>query len=250
MDGNDEASQTTDCKIVQPYVTLADLQESAWIGIGAAMEWIAMRGKPLTVELYRKREDEADAALVATFANTPQNEEWVVIGEDQASPGELKPIPIGIWLQTATSDFDDSGKPYRLIGTDEYNEWDGAILDSQLSGYRKVKVRTAFILDHWPEDGEKTAAPSARNVVSQAQLRRLIKMICRDKSNELVPFSQAELIELVKRRFPNAPRDTVRRIYKELLPNQKPGPRGPRNPDRQRQIAELGENLIAAQLHN
>lgn len=250
MDGNDEASQTADCKAVQPHVKLADLQESAWIGIGAAIEWIAMRGKPLTLELYRKQEDEADAALVATFANMSQNGKSVVMGEDQSNPGELKPIPVGIWLQTATSDFDESGKPYRLIGMDEYSEWGGAILGPQVVGYHRIQVETNFIREHWPEHGEKTAAPSARNVVSKAQLRRLIEMICRDTSNELAPLTQAELIELVKRRFPNAPRDAVRRIYKELLPDQKPGPRGPRNPDRQRQIQEFSDNLIAAQLHN
>lgn len=250
MDGNDEASQTADCKIVQPHVTLADLQESDWIGIGAAIEWIAMRGKPMTLELYRQREDEADAALVATFANMLQNGKSVVMGEDQSNPGELKPIPIGIWLQTATSDFDESGKPYRLIGMDEYSEWGGAIVSLQVPGYRRVQVRTGFIQKHWPEHGEKMAAPSARNVVSRAQLRRLIEMICRDTSIELAPLTQAELIELVKRRFQNAPRDTVHRIYKELRPDQRPGPRGPRSPDRQRQIAEFGENLIAAQLHN
>lgn len=250
MDGNDKGAQTPDCEIVQPHITSAYV-EKGWIGIGAAIDWIAMRGKPLTLELYRQREDEAAEALVTTLADMlPDEAQKYVRGVDESSQGPSTSIPSGIWPQTATSDSNDSGKPYRLIGVDEFDEWGGAILGPQVSGYHKVEVHTNFIRKHWPEDGEKTAAPSARNAVSQAQLRRLIGMICRDTSNELAPLTQAELIELVKRRFPNVPRDTVRRIYKELLPNQKPGPRGPRNPDRQRQIEEFGENLIAAQLHN
>ena len=165
MDGNDKGPQTPDCEIVQPHITPAYVKKG-WIGVGAAIDWIAMRGKPLTVELYRQREDEAAEALVATLADMTQiDAERTVRGEDQSTPGLLTSIPSGIWPQTATSDSNDSGKPYRLIGLDEYDEWGGAILGPQVPGYHRVLVHTDFIRAFWPEHGEKTAAPSARHVI-------------------------------------------------------------------------------------
>lgn len=250
MDRNDEAPRPADYSIVQPDITLADLKRG-WIGIGAAIEWIAMRGEPLTVELYRKREDEAYEALVTTLADMPQNDaELAVQGEDERNPGPLKPIPAGIWPQTATSDSNDSGKPYLLIGMDEYDAWGGAILGPQVSGYHRVRVWADFIRDHWPEPGGKTAALSALHAFSPDGLKQLIGMICQKTPVALAPLTQNEVIELVKRCIPGAPRDIVRDEYKKQSPVPKRGPRGPRNPDRQRQIQELSEILVAAQLHN
>ncbi|MBV2145051.1 hypothetical protein KUG47_16265 [Falsochrobactrum sp. TDYN1] len=250
MDRDYKEQPTPDRDIVQPLITLVDL-DKFWIGVGAAIEWIAMRGKSMTLEQYYKREDEAALALVTTLADMPAEQaEANVRGVDESKPGPLIPIPSGIWPQTATSDSNDSGQLYRLIGTDDHNEWDAAILSIQLSGYCKIQVRSDFIKDNWPEDGEKTTAPSAERVVSQAQLRRLMEKILRETPIELAPLTQREIIGLVKRCIPGAPRDSIRRIYQELVPNQKPGPRGPRKPDRQNKINELSEEFIAAQLHN
>ncbi|MFD2653010.1 hypothetical protein [Brucella rhizosphaerae] len=250
MDRDHKEQYTPDRDIVQPLITLVDLNKF-WIGVGVAIEWIAMRGKPMTLDQYYKREDEAALALVTILADMPAEQaEAYVRGADESKPGPLIPIPSGIWPQTATSDSNDSGQLYRLIGTDDHDEWDGAILSAQLSGYRKIQVRSDFIKDNWPEDVEKTTAPSAGRVVSQAQLRRLIEKILNETPSELAPLTQREIIELVNRCIPGAPRDNIRQIYKELVPNQKPGPRGPRNPDRQTKINELREELVAAQLHN
>ena len=250
MDREYKEQHTRDRDIVQPLITLVNL-DKFWIGVGAAIEWISMRGKPMTLEQYYKREDEAALALVTTLADMPAEQaEANVRGADESKPGPLIPIPSGIWPQTATSDSNDSGQLYRLIGTDDHDEWDAAILSVQLSGYRKIQVRSDFIKENWPEDGGKTTAPSAGRVVSQAQLRRLIEKIVNETPNELAPLTQREIIELVKRCIPSAPRDNVRRVYKDFVLNQKPGPRGPRNPDRQSRISELSEELIAAQLPN
>lgn len=250
MDRNDEPPRPADCNIGQPHITLADLKRG-WIGIGAAIEWIVMRGEPLTVELYRKREDEAYEALVTTLADMPQNDAKLAVrGEDERNPGPLNSIPGGIWPQTATSDSNDSGKPYLLIGMDEYDEWGGALLGPQVSGYHRVQVRADFIREHWPEPGGKTAAPSGPHAFSPDGLKHLIGTICQETPVALAPLTQKEVIDLVKRCLPGAPRDIVRQVYRNLLPVQKRGPRGPRNPDRQRLIQELSENLVAAQLHN
>ncbi|CUW45482.1 hypothetical protein B3286c2_0599 [Brucella vulpis] len=119
-----------------------------------------MRGKPMTLEQYYKREDEAALALVTTLADMPAEQaEANVRGMDESKPGPLIPIPSGIWPQTATSDLNDRGQLYRLIGTDDHDEWDAAILSVQLSGYRKIQVRSDFIKDNWPEDGKKNDSP-------------------------------------------------------------------------------------------
>ena len=102
--------------------------------------------------MYRDREDEADEALVATLADLPSEiAESVVRGDPEEEPGLLVPIPSGIWRQTATSDANDARQPYRLIGTDDDGPWEGAILSVHVAGYRKVQIRSAFIIENWPE---------------------------------------------------------------------------------------------------
>lgn len=240
----------SDNDAMQPYITLADLEDS-WIGIGAAIDWIAMRGKPMTLKEYNQREDEAAEALVEILSSIPPLQaEKNVRGLDQNNPGPLVDIPSGIWPQIATSDSNDSGKLYRLIGTDDHNEWDGAILSSRVNGYRMVQVRSDFIKDNWPENSSALTAPPTRYVVSQAKLRRLIEMIILETPKDLAPLTQREVNELVSLFIPSAQRDNIRRICKELIPLPKPGPRGRRNPERKIQIQELGEKLISAQLPN
>lgn len=240
----------SDNDAMQPYITFADLEDS-WIGIGAAIDWIAMRGKPMTLKEYYKREDESAEALVEILSSIPPLQaEANVRGLDESNLGPLISIPSGIWPQTATSDSNDSGKLYRLIGTDDHHEWDGAILSPHASGYRRVQIRSDFIRDNWPENSNVLTAPPTRHVVSQAKLRRLIEKIILETPKELAPLTQREVNELVSLFIPSAQRDNIRRICKELIPLPKPGPRGRRNPERKTQIQELGEKLISAQLPN
>lgn len=240
----------SDNDAMQPYITLADLEDS-WIGIGAAIDWIAMRGKPMTLKEYNQREDEAAEALVEILSSIPPLQaETNVRGLDQSNPGPLVGIPSGIWPQTATSDANDRGKLYRLIGTDDHHQWEGAILSPHTSGYRRVQIRSDFIRDNWPQNSSAVTAPPTRHVVSQAKLRRLVEMIILETPKELAPLQQREIIELIRRIIPDVPRDNIRRVYKEQIPYQRPGPRGSRNPDRQNQFLELCEKMIAAQLHN
>ncbi|MDM8345920.1 hypothetical protein P8H26_10990 [Pseudochrobactrum sp. sp1633] len=250
MNSDNEILQSADHDVLQPYITLADL-ESSWIGVGAAIDWIAMRGKSMTLNEYYEREDKAAEAFVEILSSIlPLQAEKNVRGLDESNPGPLISIPSGIWPQTATSDSNDRGKLYRLIGTDDHNEWDGAILSSRVSGYRMVQVRSDFIRDNWPENRGELIVPPIRRAVSQANLRRIVEMIVHETPKELVPLTQREVNELVSLFIPSAQRDNIRRICKELIPLPKPGPRGQRNPNRKTLIQELGEKLISAQLPN
>jgi hypothetical protein len=260
MDEKGNPDQLTAENILQPLITREDL-EKFWIGLGAAIEWIAMRGQPMPEPLYREREDAAAEALVAVLAGLPPAiAEALVRGAAENKTGPLVPIPSGVWRQTATSDANDAGQPYRLIGTDDHSEWEGAILcvpdsnrpipDDPNPGYRRVEIRTDFIRDNWPEHKKDIEPPPIQRVVAQAELRRLIDKIVAMTPVDLTPLTQREIVELVKRCIPAASRDVVRGICRDAISNPKPGPRGPRNPDRKLLIQELGEKLIAAQLHN
>jgi len=55
---------------LQPLVKREHLNKT-WIGIGTALEWIALRGQAIFLELYYARENEADEALVSTLTDLP-----------------------------------------------------------------------------------------------------------------------------------------------------------------------------------
>ncbi len=205
----------------------------------------------MDLQLHREREDQGYEVLVATLADLPTEiAESLLRGEKDGEPGPLVPIPAGIWRQTATSDADDAGKPYRLLGTDDENEWEGAILSPHLSGYRKIQIQTRFVLNSWPEEITTIRPPTAQAVVAQAELGRLIDRILFMTPETLAPLSHREVHALVKLCMPSAPRQLVRDLARQRMPDVRRGPRGPRNPDRQRQIEELGRKVLAAQLHN
>lgn len=250
MDGDFEADSRANDADVKPSVTREDLNKT-WIGLGAALEWIALRGQPMSLKSYRGRESEADEALVATLADLPSKiVESVVRGEPEEDRRRLVPIPSGIWRQTATSDSNDSGQPYRLIGTDDDDPWEGAILGVGIAGYRRIQIRSAFILENWPEYKLNLDSVPLGPAVARADMRRVIETIIAMAGDELVPISQREMLTLVIRCLPNARRAEIRKIYAEKMAAPKPGPKGPRDPNRERRIQELGQKLIAAQLHN
>jgi hypothetical protein len=260
MDEEGDPDQLLDESILQPLIKREHL-EKFWIGMGIAIDWIAMRGQPMSMQLYHEREDEAAEALVAVLADFPPViAEALVRGAEEGQQGPLVPIPSGIWRQTATSDAKDARKPYRLIGTDDDYGWEGSILavpdsDRRISayripGYRRVQIRTDFILENWPEHKMDIEPSPIRRVFAQAEIRRLIEKIVAITSVDLAPLTQREIYELVRRRIPAASRDVVRDCCRDLWPNLRPGPRSGRDPDRKLKIQKLGDDLIAAQLHN
>lgn len=236
-----------DC-IVQPTIVLDDLRRN-WIGFGAAIEWIAMRGQPLSLQSYWARDDDAAEALVSELADLPPPiAESLVRGVAEDESGPLVPIPSGIWRLTATSDANDEEQPYRLIGTDDFCEQDGSIRGLHVSGYRRIQIRTDFIRDNWPENTDHIV-PSPTKRVAQAQLRRLLEKIVAMTPQELAPLTQREMFKLARLRMPSVSRDFVRHFCGQVWPNP-PGPRGPRDPERSLRVKELGGELIAAQLPN
>jgi hypothetical protein len=250
LDEKGETSQQTGGEVVHPSVTQSDL-DTAWIGFGAAIDWIVMRGQPMIMAQYRQLEDKADERLVALLSDMPSEvAEAQVRGAREGEPGPLVPIPSGIWRQTATSDATDSGKVYRLIATDDDDEWEGAILGRHVVGYRRVQVRSNFIRENWPEHTPDITTAAIRPAIARAELRRLIERIVAMTPPVLAPLSHREVLQLAKRCMPSAPRMLVRQIFGQLMPGKKRGPRGPRSMDRQSEILELGRQLIAAQLHN
>jgi len=258
MSTQDKPSQTSTDAYVQPLVKRAHLN-GYWIGLAAALEWIALRGQPISLESYLDREDAADEMLVSTLADQPPAiAESVVRGAEAGAADILVPVSSGIWRQTATSDAKDADLSYRLIGTDDHDEWEGAIIRTsqqalqvgECPGYERMQIQSAFILEKWPEHtldiepvpvGPAAASPAVERVIAKA-------IVMAD--DEMAPISQREMLVLVKRCLPNARRDQVREIYRELVPTSKPGPKGRREHDRDRLIGELGDKLAAAQLHN
>jgi hypothetical protein len=236
-------------KIVNPYITLDDLK-GYWVGLGAAIEWIAMRGKEMTLAEYETRFDEGTEELVRLLANLPDDEALrIVRGENVDELGPLVPVPSGIWRQTATSDANDEGKLYRLIGTDDDDEWEGAILSAHHGGYRKVQVGSDFILANWPADATRKT-PAVRQGVSMATLRRFIRQVIAITPDELQPLTIREMRALVKQSLPDAPRNSVDEIYAKLVPPQRPGPRGARSFDRAIRVEELSQKMLTGQLDN
>jgi|GEM_PF-1668293 len=250
MDDNFEADSRANDDDVKPSVTREDLNKT-WIGLGAALEWIALRGQPMSRRSYSDRENEADEALVATLADLPsQIAESIVRGEPEEDRRRLVPIPSGIWRQTATSDANDAGQPYRLIGTDDDEPEEAAILGVQVGGYRRIQIRSSFILENWPEHELGIETLPISPAVARAKVRRLVEMIVAEAPVSLAPISQSEMEYLVRSVLPAAPRDLVRELHRQIYPNPKRGPKGERNPDRKAQVEKFREELISAELRN
>lgn len=237
-------------ELVQPHILRIHL-EGTWIGLGAAIEWIALRGQPVLLHLYSRLEDEAAEQLVGILADLPPElAEANVRGVPENGEGLLVPVPSGIWRQTATSDENDQGQPFRLIGTDDHDEWAGQIVGLHASGFVRIEIRTHFILDNWRENERGPKPRPARRAVARAELRALIEKIVASTPDHLVPLTQTEVVDVVRACKPNAPRDLIREFFEEFRPELKTGPRGPRDPDRRLRVQKFREKMIAAQLRN
>jgi len=249
MNDKSEADPHEQDPLVEPLVKREDLNKT-WIGLGVALEWIALRGQPMSLKSYRDRENEADEALVATLADLPsQIAESIVRGEPEEDRRRLVPISSGIWRQTATSDTNDAAQPYRLIGTDDDDPWEGAILGVNIPEYRRIQIRSAFILKNWREN-ELRIEPLPTPAVSRPKVQRLVEIIISKAPEDLKPISQSEMEHLVRSLVPAAPRDMVRQIHREHYRNPKRGPRGKRDPDRKARLKKFRDELISAELHN
>ncbi|MBV2185926.1 MAG: hypothetical protein KUL88_15450 [Rhizobium sp.] len=250
MGENGKDGPFLDQNIVQPTVTRLDL-DRIWIGLGAAIEWIELRGMPMPVGRYVALKDAAAAALVAVLADLPSDiAESLVRGADEDAPGPLVSIPSGIWRQTATADARFEVRLYLLVGTDDDDERDGAILAPHLPGFRRVQIRADFILDNWPEHVKGPQTRPIKAAVAGAKVRRAIDLLLAMTPPDLAPLTQRDISDIIKRCLPDASRDVIREIAKARLPSTKPGPRGSRDKDRAAKIAKLSDEFRSAQLPN
>lgn len=247
MEDESQSQSRNQDEIVQPGIHRSDL-DGVWIGIGAALEWIAMRGQPMTLSEYGIRECEASETLISKLADMPPHiAESLVRGARQDEPGPLVPIPSGIWKQTGTNDWYQTGKTYQLIGLDRSDEHGGSIHGRRVAGYTQIQIRADFIRDHWPEHTQAIKLVSIQPVIARAELRRLIEEIYAATPPDLDPLTQRELVELVKRSLPAASRDLVVQLSAEIRTTRRRGPRGPRDPDRVKRFKKLSEEFIAGQ---
>lgn len=249
MHENSESDPHTQGSEVEPSVKREHLNKT-WIGLGAALEWVALRGQPIPLKSCRDREDEADEMLVSTLADLPPAiAEAMVRGQPESDPTLLVPIPSGIWRQTATSDANDAGQPYRLIGTDDDDPWEGAILGIQFPGYRRIQIRSAFILETWPEDTMEIEIAPIR-AVARADIRRVVEIIVGRTPEDIAPISQGEMENLVRSIRPEATRDMVRELHRDIFPNPKRGPKRHHDPERKARIEKFREEIVSAELRN
>jgi hypothetical protein len=236
---------------MQDYATFSIAQAVRFPGIGLALDWIAMRGQPMPAQNDNARHDEAASALVDLLADmTPEIVEPLVRGAAEGHLEELKPIPSGIWTQTAAKDSNEASGPYCLISVDDDDENEGAILGPQVSGYRRVQIRADFIANNWLETTLAIAAVKSRPAVAICKIRSTINRIRAEAPNELRPLANCEIVNLVRRLLPHASRDIVRNLVREVQPEPNRGLRSARQPGRQaasgiwpkiagRQIAEI-----------
>ncbi len=151
-----DGSEDNESGMVQCPVTAEDFA-AAWIGVGAAVDWVAMRGKEMPPEEYETRSDDAAEAFVSVLCGLPPDlAEAQVRGlafdaSGVASENGLQPVPAGIWPCVAATEeeFEVDGRDCLLVLTDEYDEWAAAIRGRSVS-YRRLQARTSFILEHWP----------------------------------------------------------------------------------------------------
>jgi hypothetical protein len=248
MDESRQGDQVSAETLLQPTATRKHLNRG-WIGIGLALDWIAMRGQPMPAQDYNARHDEAASALVDLLANTPPAiAEAVVQGAAEGNLDKHEPIPSGIWPQTAANASNEASRPYRLIGVDDDDENEGAILRPHLSGYRKVQIRAYFIAANWPETTLAIAEAKIRPAVSVDDIEKAIQKIRAEVPQEVGPLANYEITKLVRLLMPHASRGMVRNLVNEAQPDPKRGPKGPRQPDRKDQLEEFGRRLLAAKL--
>ncbi|WP_442577792.1 hypothetical protein ACSBOB_19770 [Mesorhizobium sp. ASY16-5R] len=219
-----------------------DLLDNVWLGVGAAVEWIAFRGDRVPAADHDKRIEEASKALLTTLQKRANDGgRAVVLGKKGDRTEKRQPIPDSVWWEEITLDirlFDVGGRYYlSLVGDDD--EW-GASVEGRDERWSDLAIDTQFVLVHWkpktpesgpPSQGGDTVVPR-RNEFSVPKAERLLQKILADWPSDELPLSKAEFVAIFRIAYPSASRDRVKALpfIKDLPSNT--GPRGPRDPDR------------------
>jgi hypothetical protein len=208
-----------------------------------------MRGQPMPAKEFNARDDEAACELIALLTDMPPEiAESLVQGLGEEDQFRTVPIDAGIWRLTAATESKADELLYRLIGIDDSDENEGAILGPQRGGYRMVQIRAHFIAENRPETTLAIAPVKSRAAVAKVNIQRTIESVIAQTPEELEPLANSEIENLVRQVLPDASRDVVREIISEIQPAPKRGPKGPRQPERKQKLKEFGERFLAAKL--
>lgn len=242
-----------------------DLHESEWIGFGAAVEWIACRGRNMPEHEYKKRLAEATETLVDRLCQLdPYSCEAIVEGIPTQEPdNKYGSVDHGVWPNVELNDAEYSLDDYYLALVDEKDEWGGSV-ENRSGGWTRLRIRTYFVRENWkagsleldpakqpdPNDSKDLPKGSFRESVIA---RSFIEYILAHIPDDLVPPPDDDIVQLVRERFPDISRPVARRILKQVRPKNWPskrGPRGPRQPDRNKRWEKFRRLMIAADLQN
>jgi hypothetical protein len=241
-------------QFVEPSATRELLSARHWIGLGLALDWIAMRGQPMPLSEFNARHDLAASDLIDHLADMPTDmAEAMVRGVPENENGALKAVPAGIWRQTTAREDEFGDLPFFLIGTSDGpgGEWEGTIAGREASGYAKVSIRADFVLEYWPGDASEAGdSIHQKRAISPIALEKLVRSIIAATPDNLHPFSIDEISTLVRLRMPNCPRTSIRTLITKIRGHLKPGPKSARQPDRKDRFEEFCRNNSAAELHN
>jgi hypothetical protein len=243
---------------------LEHLQESDWIGFGAAVEWIACRGGSMSERKYSKRVDDATNALVAKLSSLNTSVcERLVRGVPIKDGGKHVSVDSGIWRNVEVGGANYALDKYHLALVDDEDEWAGSV-ENLNEGWTRLEICTSFIRDNWKPgtlelDPEKQSDP--KNSTDQpkgsasvrAMARIFLEYVFAHIPADLTPAPRDEIVKLALERFPDLTRNAGRDLFDEMHPKSwstKQGPRGPRKPDRKERWKQFRQLMLAADLHN
>ena len=236
------------------HVRLEDLRESAWIGFGAAVEWMACRGRAMSVEVYDDKIDQAVRVLVDSLAKLgPSTCEALVEGikiSNETAVYEL--LPHGLWPLVSVNDaeFDDFAHHLSLVGG--VDEWGGEITDRFGDGYTRLRIRSSYVLEISqstmrgpdPTDSSRQKPRQSSDRLVRMWLEKLVLKV----PERLAPLTIKETEQITREKFPKVSRDIVRKIYAQIVPKRAPGPRGKRIPNRKQLFGEFCQKVNSAEL--
>ncbi len=244
--------------------TCSQLKENSWIGFGAAVDWIALRGQSVAEGEYGARLDHAVAALIGEIQRLdPASCEAVVEGVELLDvQGPHVSVLHGCWPGVRFRAADFALGAFNLVLVDDDDEWGGS-LDGRSDGFTKLRIRTRFILDRWQlgtlevDPDKQVVAKGLQKISKSARysepgFTQFIEKLLSLAPADILPLTVREVEAVTKVSFPTVPRDVLRRIYKQIAGSQRPGPRRTRNSDldRKKRFQEWCEKILAAQLHN
>lgn len=257
-----QAKQISNDSVRSSHVTRAYMEQKIWLGLGEALEWIALRETTIAERDYAERDGSATHALIRVLSDTePSIAERVIEGvlvNDGSS--EHGGIPHGVWPQTVPAEEYESGH-FALSPIDDNSEYGGSLI-GQLRTWTNLRIRSFFILDLWKAgileiDPALQGSDQADSLVDKldhvapSEVRLFLKSTLAQIPCDLTPLTQAEVVGICRAKFPTFSRERTEALFKEERPKTWPtkrGPRGPRNPGRKAKLEEFTGQITSGKL--